>query len=220
MLPTTLSPVEVRVLFSLVEKEMSTPDHYPLSLNALTAACNQSSNREPVMALDEDSVSAAITTLRRANLVRSIQSIGSRVPKSEHLLATAGDLSRNELAVLCVLGLRGPQTLAEVRTRAARLVAADDADRLGDTLESLVTRESQPLVTRLARRPGQKEARYAHLLSGEVQQEPEDAPEPTATPAPPHATDRMEALEQLVHDLRKEVADLRSQLDGFRRQFE
>src|SRR5688572_13310842 len=115
MLPQTLGPVEVRVLFSLVEKELSTPDHYPLSLNALTNACNQSSNRDPVMALDEETVAGALTTLRRANLVRQIQSIGSRVPKFEHLLVTAADLSRVELAILCVLALRGHQTLAEVR---------------------------------------------------------------------------------------------------------
>ncbi|MBC7896726.1 MAG: DUF480 domain-containing protein, partial [Cytophagaceae bacterium] len=157
--------MEVRVLFSLVEKELSTPDHYPLSLNSLTSACNQSSNRDPVMALDEDAVAAALTVLRRATLVRSFQSIGSRVPKFEHLLVDAAELSRLELAVLCVLALRGSQTLAEVRSRAARLVPGEDAERIEAAIEGLVDRPSTPLVARLPRRPGQKEARYGHLLS-------------------------------------------------------
>src|SRR5262245_30255156 len=166
MLPTNLQPVEVRILGALVEKEYSTPDNYPLSLNALTNACNQSSNRDPVMALEESTVAEALNTLRRQGLVRSIQGIGSRVPKYEHQLATEGELSRAELAVLSVLTLRGPQTQAEVRSRAARLMPNDDSSGLDAALESLANRESQPLVARLARRPGQKEARYAHLLSG------------------------------------------------------
>ena len=110
MLPNNLEPVDVRVIGSLIEKELSTPDHYPLSLNALTSACNQSSNRDPVMALEEGAVMQAIDTLRRQGLVRSIQAIGSRVPKYQHLLAEAGEFTRAELAVLCVLALRGPQT--------------------------------------------------------------------------------------------------------------
>src|SRR5687768_13126027 len=118
MLPQTLGPVEVRVLGSLIEKELSTPDNYPLSLNALTNACNQSSNRDPVMALDEGAVSGGLDVLRRAGLVRSFQSSGSRVPKFQHLLAETEDLSRAELAVLSVLALRGPQTLGEIKSRA------------------------------------------------------------------------------------------------------
>lgn len=217
MLPQLPGAVEVRVLFSLVEKELSTPDHYPLSLNALTSACNQSSNRDPVMALDEETVSGALTTLRRANLVRSIQSIGSRVPKYEHLLAAAADLSRAELAVLCVLALRGHQTLAEIRTRAARLVSPGDTEKLEGAVEGLIERAGAPLVARLPRRPGQKEARYAHLLSGEVHQDVDDA---AAAPPPAPAADRIATLEQLVQELREEVTDLRAQLEGFRKQFE
>jgi uncharacterized protein len=217
MLPQTLGPVEVRVLFSLVEKELSTPDHYPLSLNALTNACNQSSNRDPVMALDEETVAGALTTLRRANLVRQIQSIGSRVPKFEHLLVTAADLSRVELAILCVLALRGHQTLAEVRTRAARLVSAEESDRLEAAAEGLIERAGPPLVARLPRRPGQKEARYAHLLSGDVHQDVDDAP---TAPPPAPSSDRIAELERLVQELREEVSDLRAQLDSFRKQFE
>jgi uncharacterized protein len=216
MLPQNLGPVEVRVLGSLIEKELSTPDHYPLSLNALTSACNQSSNRDPVMTLDEGSVSAAIDALRRLSLVRSFQASGTRVPKYQHLLVEAGDLSRAQLAVLCVLALRGPQTLSEVRSRAARLMPGDNPDGIEAALEALVSRTPSPAVTRLPRRPGQKEARYAHLLAGEVSYEVEDAPIPT----PATSTDRIGALEELTAELRSEVADLRAQLADFRKQFE
>ena len=216
MLPNNLEPVAVRVIGALIEKELSTPDHYPLSLNALTSACNQSSNRDPVMSLEESTVSQAIDTLRRQGLVRSIQAIGSRVPKYSHLLAEAGELSRAELAVLCVLTLRGLQTQAEVRSRAARLVPDDDSTGLDAALESLIARQPQPIVTRLARRPGQKEARHAHLLAGEVAEATDDQPQPIPAPN----TDRIAALEELAHELSREVADLRSQLAAFRKQFE
>jgi uncharacterized protein len=218
MLPNTLDPVEVRVIGSLIEKELSTPDHYPLSLNALTAACNQSSNRDPVMTLEESSVMHAVDTLRRQGLVRSIQAIGSRVPKYQHLLAEVAELTRAELAVLSVLALRGRQTQAEVRTRAARLMPGDDATGPDTALEALITREPQPVVARLARRPGQKEPRYAHLLAGDVAESIDDA----SVAQPPTATtpDRIVALEEHVQGLRNEVNDLRAQLAAFRKQFE
>ena len=218
MLPNNLEPVEVRVIGSLIEKELSTPDNYPLSLNALTSACNQSSNRDPVMALEEGTVMQAIDTLRRQGLVRSIQAIGSRVPKYSHLLTEAGELTRAELAVLCVLALRGPQTQAEVRTRGARLMPGDDATALDTALEALITREPQPVVARLARRPGQKEPRYAHLLAGDVTESVDDAP--VARSATSSTTDRLAAVEELASELRNEVADLRAQLAEFRKQFE
>ena len=216
MLPQSLGPVDVRVLGSLIEKELSTPDHYPLSLNALTSACNQSSNREPVMTLDEGSVSASIDILRRLSLVRSFQASGSRVPKYQHLLAETHDLSRAELAVLCVLTLRGPQTLGEVRSRAARLIPGDDPGTVEAALEALITSGPTPAVARLPRRTGQKEVRYAHLLAGEVSYDAEDDALPTSS-APP---DRIAALEEMVRDLRGEIADLRAQLAEFRKQFE
>lgn len=216
MLLNNLEPAAVRVIGSLIEKELSTPDHYPLSLNALTSACNQSSNRDPVMSLDEGAVSQAIDTLRREGLVRSIQAIGSRVPKYQHLLAEAGEFTRAELAVLCVLMLRGPQTQAEVRARASRLMPADDVASLDSALEALIVRQPQPVVARLSRRPGQKEARYAHLLAGDVAETAED--QPLAPPAP--TTDRIAALEELAQELSNEVADLRAQLAAFRKQFE
>jgi uncharacterized protein YceH (UPF0502 family) len=216
MLPTNLEPVDVRVIGSLIEKELSTPDHYPLSLNALTSACNQSSNREPVMSLDESAVSQAIDRLRRQGLVRSIQSIGSRVPKYQHLLAEAAELTRAELSVLCVLALRGAQTQAEVRTRAARLMPGEDSSGLDAALEALSHREPEPVVTRLPRRPGQKEARYSHRLGGEVTESMDDAPPVAAAPA----ADRIATLEEQVNELLREVADLRGQLAAFRKQFE
>jgi uncharacterized protein YceH (UPF0502 family) len=216
MLPNNLEPVEVRVVGSLIEKELSTPDNYPLSLNALTSACNQSSNRDPVMALEEGAVMQAIDTLRRQGLVRSIQAIGSRVPKYQHLLAEAGDFTRAELAVLCVLALRGPQTQAEVRTRAARLMPGDDSTGIDAALEALISHEPQPVVARLPRRPGQKEARYAHLLAGDVAEAGDD----TRVAPTPDDTDRLAALEELANELRNEVADLRAQLATFRKQFE
>jgi uncharacterized protein YceH (UPF0502 family) len=216
MLPRSLGPVEVRVLGSLIEKELSTPDHYPLSLNALINACNQSSNRDPAMMLDEGAVTGAIDVLRRLSLVRSIQGIGSRVPKYQHLLAEVGELSRTELAVLCVLTLRGPQTQGEIRSRAARLMPGDDPDGVEAALQALIAREPAPAVARLQRRPGQKEARYAHLLAGEVMDDAEDAS--MATPIAP--ADRIAALEELVGDVRSEIADLRAQFAEFRKQFE
>jgi hypothetical protein len=216
MLPHDLDPVAVRVLGSLIEKALSTPDHYPLSLNALTSACNQVSNRDPVMSLDEGTVSRAMDELRRQGLVRSIQPVGSRVSKYQHLLDEAAELTRAEVAVLGALALRGPQTLAEVRTRTARLVPGDDPARINAALEALMAREPEPVVTRLPRRPGQKEVRYAHRLAGEAQYTVEDSP----SPAPGGNADRITALEELTQELRNEVADLRAQLAAFRKQFE
>ena len=215
MLPQNLDAAQVRVLGSLVEKELSTPDHYPLSLNALTSACNQSSNREPVTALDESAVSGAVAALRRLSLVRSFPASGERVPKYQHLLATTDELSRAELAVLCVLMLRGPQTVAEVRSRAARLMPGDDPDGIAAALEGLIARDPAAAI-RLPRRPGQKEARYAHLLAGDVVHEEEDA----VVPAPVAYTDRIAALEEVALELRSEMTDLRAQFEAFRKQFE
>jgi uncharacterized protein YceH (UPF0502 family) len=216
MLPLNLEIDQLRVLGALIEKELSTPDHYPLSLNALTNACNQSSNRNPVMKLSENTVSDAVTALRHLNLVRSVQASGSRVPRFQHLLAEATELSKAEMAVLCVLILRGPQTAAEIRSRSARLVPANDGTAIPVALDTLMELEPTPLVSRLPRRAGQKESRFAHMLGGEVIGEGEDAP--PAAPNP--AVDRIAALEELTAELRNEVDDLRSELASFRKQFE
>ena len=214
MLPQNLSPVEVRVLGSLIEKELATPEHYPLSLNALVNACNQMSNRDPVTAFDEQTVSGAIDVLRRLGFVRSFQGSGERVAKYRHLLEDAENLSRAERAVLGVLLLRGAQTSAEIRTRAARLIGSDDPASADAALEALISRAPAPAATRLPRRPGQKEMRYAHLLAGDVSHEAEDAPAPIAP-----SVDRVASLEEEVRELRNEVSDLRAQLEGFRKQF-
>ncbi|MGI9076565.1 MAG: YceH family protein [Gemmatimonadaceae bacterium] len=217
LLSQTLEPVQVRVLAALIEKELSTPDHYPLSLNALTSACNQSSNREPVMLLDEGAVADAVDVLRRLGLVRSFQSIGSRVPKYQHLVADKAELTRPELAVLCVLALRGPQTRSEVRTRAARLLPGDNPDSIEAALEALIDRKPAPAATPLPRRLGQKEVRYSQTLSGEVP----DVVDDVGVQLPPAATaDRIAELEKAMDGLRSEVADLRAQLAEFQKQFE
>jgi uncharacterized protein YceH (UPF0502 family) len=211
MLPQDLGPIEVRVLGSLIEKELTTPDNYPLSLNALVNACNQMSNRDPVTAFDEATVMGAIDTLRRRGLVRSFQGAGERVPKYQHLLEDTENLSRPERAVLGVLLLRGPQTIAEIRTRSARMIGGDDGSAVDAALEALVARAA---AAQLPRRAGQKEVRYAHLLAGDITYETVDA---VVLEKP---TDRVASLEEEVRELRNEVADLRTQLEAFRKQFE
>ena len=215
-----LTDVEVRILGALIEKELTTPDNYPLSLNALTNACNQSSNREPVVHYEEDTVARAIEPLRKRSLVRTVQQSGSRVFKYRHLMSETLGLVTRQAGVLCVLMLRGPQTLGELRTRTTRLASFDSLEDVESTLDQLVARQPSPLAVRLARRPGQKEDRYAHLLAGEVTY---DVPDHVATPSSRShegGGDRIAALEHTVEELRKEVADLRSQLEAFRKQFE
>jgi uncharacterized protein YceH (UPF0502 family) len=219
MLPQNLDPAEVRVLGSLIEKELSTPDHYPLSLNALVSACNQSSNRDPVSALAVITVENAIDTLRRQGLVRSFQGSGERVPKFQHLLAQADARSRAELATLCVLMLRGPQTLAEVRTRAQRLVPQVESGDIDSAVEKLIARDPMPAIIRLARRPGQKEARYSHLLAGEVALQVGEENDAAGAESR-ESGDRVAALEAVVDALRAELADLRAEFQVFRTQFE
>ncbi len=215
-----LTDVEVRVLGSLLEKEVTTPDTYPLSLNALLAACNQTTNREPVMRLDEDAVVPAAVALRRRGLLRQIQPAGSRVTKYEQLLGDELALGRKALAVLGVLMLRGPQTPGELYARTARLEPFADLADLEGVLESLMAREPEPLVARLPRRAGQKEVRYAHLLSGEPQPYVPGMAEEPAIHRAGAADGRLAALEQTVEELRAEVAALRSELDAFRAQFQ
>ena len=212
-----LTDVEVRVLGSLIEKERTTPEHYPLSLNALTNACNQSSNRDPIVQYDEATVADAIESLRRRSLVRAMQQSGSRVTKYRQLMGETIGLVARQTAVLCVLMLRGPQTVAELRTRASRLAELESLEDVEAVLDGLIARHPSPIVVRLPRRPGQKEVRYAHLLAGEVTV---DASEPTAAPRSQPDADRIGALEEALAELRTEVADLREQLQAFRKQFE
>ena len=207
-----LTDADVRVLGSLIEKELTTPEHYPLTLNALTNACNQSSNRDPVVRFDDATVKAAVDRLRKYSLVRSIQRSDARAMKYMHLMGEAMTLERPELAAMCVLMLRGPQTVGEIRTRGSRLFEFQSLEEVEATLNGLATRSPYPLVARLARQPGQKEARYAHLLSGGV----EALPEAHVRAEP----DRLATLESVVDALRNEVADLRAEIGGFRRLLE
>ena len=206
-----LDAEELRVLGSLLEKEITTPEYYPLSLNALLNACNQKSNRDPAVQFDEETVERALYLLREKGLALNITGAGSRVVKYGHRLSEKLNLGRRELALLCELMLRGPQTLGELRTRADRMHHFDDTTEVESVLDHM-----PELVTRLPRRPGEKEARHAHLLSGE----PEiSAPLPEHAAAPPRA-DRITELEAEVAQLRQEMDDLKQQFAGFRKQFE
>jgi len=212
-----LSPVAVRILGALIEKETTTPESYPLTLNALLLACNQTSNRDPVMSLDEDEVARGVDELRRRSLIRGASGIGSRTMRYRHLAGEALTLDRAQLAVLSALMLRGAQTAGEIRARTGRMYDFADLDQVVGVLDGLASRET-PLVTQLPRQPGQKEERYAHLLAGEVTvaQSEVKVPQATANAGP----NRIEALEQSVETLRGEVAELRAELMSFRKQFE
>ncbi|MBZ5564703.1 MAG: YceH family protein [Acidobacteriia bacterium] len=214
-----LNDLEVRVLGALVEKEITTPDYYPLSLNALVNACNQKSNRHPVMALDENAVRDALESLNAKGLAGAASGADSRVTKYEHRLQEAFNFSRPEVAILCVLLLRGPQTPGELRGRSERLYSFSDLGDVQLALQRLMKREP-PLIKMLARQPGTKEARYAHLLAGEVETwEPEPATEIDG-PSGSADSERLAHLEDQVANLQKELADLKQQLADFRKLFE
>lgn len=221
-----LSQIEVRVLGALVEKEATTPEYYPLSLNALTNACNQKSNRDPVMTLDEETVRKALRSLTEQAMVRSASG-DSRVAKLEHRLNELHNFHRHEIAVLCVLMLRGPQTPGELRTRSERMYAFEDLEAVHAAL-NLLMRRDPPLVQVLPRQPGTKESRYTHLLAGDVVSEEKDSipDEPGRVVAPPTAGrpsadgDRISDLESEVRQLRRELETLREQFATFQRQFQ
>jgi uncharacterized protein YceH (UPF0502 family) len=189
-----LTPVQVRVAGSLVEKDLLTPDNYPLSMNALLAACNQSSNRYPVVDYDQHTVANALENLKAAGLARVVYSKGMRVDKYRHVLHEALHLEQPELAVLGVLMLRGPQTAAELRARTERMHPFGDQAEVERVLTGLAERET-PLATLLPRQPGQKEQRWAQLLAGEPA--PEEVA-PAAAGAPSHRSDRLIALEDRI----------------------
>jgi len=215
-----LSDVEARVLGSLVEKELTTPEYYPLSLNALVNACNQKSNRDPLMNLDEESVREALRALDKKGLAGPADNMVSRVSKYEHRLQEAYNFTRHEIAVLSELLLRGPQTPGELRSRADRMHTFEDLGIVQSTLQRLMKREP-PLVTVMARQPGMKEARYAHLLSGEVQAPPQNsAAAGIFTAGGAGGGERIARLEDQVAALQSEVAALKRQLGEFRKQFE
>lgn len=214
-----MNDVEIRVLGSLVEKEITTPDYYPLSLNALINACNQKSNRDPLMTLDEAGVSEALRTLNKKGMAGPADGFDNRVTKYEHRLQEVFNFTRPETAILCELLLRGPQTPGELRSRAERMHRFDDRSEVQSTLQRLINYEP-PLVKMLPRPPGTKEVRYVHLLSGDV-----EAPEPQP-PREAAVINRSGNAEQIAHledevaGLQREVADLKQQLADFRKQFE
>ena len=209
-----LSDVEVRVLGALIEKDITTPDHYPLSLNALVNACNQKNNRDPVMALDEDAVRAALESLQGQRLAGPASGADSRVTKYEHRLQEVFNFDRRETAILCVLMLRGAQTPGELRGRTERMYRFEELEDVVATLEKLSQREPA-LAAVLPRQPGTKESRYVHLLAGK----PEGAAAVVSAPMS-EGSDRVERLEAEVAELRKEVGEIREQLAGLRKQWE
>jgi uncharacterized protein YceH (UPF0502 family) len=210
----TLDPVEARVLGCLLEKELATPDGYPLSLVALTAACNQKTSREPVMNLDEATVLDALNALMKKHLVRDRGGAGSRVSKYAHRLAgnldPADDFSTPQRALLGLLMLRGPQTVGELRTRSGRMVDFQSLDEVEQTLGELAARADGPYTAEVPRQPGQRERRFMHLWSGD--EIPEVAAQPSHPPGQADTLDRLLALEDEVTALRKELAALQAQV--------
>ena len=217
-----LSPLEARVIGSLIEKQITTPEQYPLSLNALVLACNQKSNRDPVLELTDQAVQELIDALSRKHLVIEKSGFGSRVPKYQQRFCNtefgALQFTPQERAIVCELLLRGPQTPGELRTRASRMAPFSDVIEVETALDSLAQDPAGPRVVQLAREPGRRDSRYAHLFSGEVHAVPSEpgvsarAAEPTHQDAPASLTERVSALEQQVDDLRAELAAVRALL--------
>jgi uncharacterized protein len=212
-----LDDVEIRVLGCLLEKERTTPDVYPLTVNGLLAACNQTTNRFPVVRYDETDVNQSLVSLRERGLTRIVYSPSNRAPKHRQVAVEAWHLAEGEAAVLCVLLLRGPQTVGEVKGRAERMCTFDDLAAAEATLEALAARE-EPFVVRLPRLPGQKDARYAHLLGGPVDVSAEaQRPQPVSSSRRDEVAERVTQLEAdltaRVDQLEAEVADLRRVVD-------
>ena len=213
-----LTDIETRILGSLVEKDITTPDYYPLSLNALVNACNQKNNRDPVMTFEEQSVRDALATLQEKRLAGPASGADSRVTKYEHRLQEVFNFDRREIAVLCILLLRGPQTPGELRSRTERMYHFEALDDVVATLDRLAQRDPA-LVAVLPRQPGTKESRYTHLFSGHPPAH--EAERPSAGQAGAVAgANRLEKLEEEVSALRRDVADLQQQFAAFRKQFE
>ncbi|HEV7523144.1 MAG TPA: YceH family protein [Candidatus Angelobacter sp.] len=212
-----LNSAEARVLGALVEKDITTPDYYPLSLNALINACNQKNNREPVTNFNEETVRLALRNLSDKQLAGMARGADGRVAKYEHRLQEVFNFTRPETAILCVLLLRGPQTPGELRGRGERMHRFEDLDEVLSGLQQLMRRDP-PLAKALGRRPGTKEIRYAHLLSGDV--EAWEPPSETAASGVTDENERVAHLEAQVATLQSEVAELKQQMAEFRKQFE
>ena len=217
-----LNEIEVRVVGALIEKEITTPEYYPLSMNALVAACNQKSNRDPVMNLDERDIMQAIDILRDKKLVWQLSTSGGRVPKYEHNIRSLFTFSNQEIAVLCVLMLRGAQTIGEIKGRSDRLYSFRSLQEVEETVQALLSREDGPFVMELPRQSGQKEKRFMHLFSGtpDISELQSTRPEPTAEQHRSSTGERLAALEEHVKLLREEVAELRASFEAFKSQLE
>jgi uncharacterized protein YceH (UPF0502 family) len=213
----TLNAIEARVLGALVEKEITTPEYYPLSLNALVNACNQKNNRDPVMSLDEGAVRQALSTLDDKGLAATSRNRDSRVVKFEHHMQEVFNFRRDETAIMCELLLRGPQTPGELRGRAERMYAFEDLSAVQSTLQRLAQHDP-PLVKMLPKQAGMKESRFAHLLSGDVEGwQPEPSPEPSPEPhrqVISHDAERIAQLEVQVNEVQKELLELKRRLDA------
>jgi len=209
-----LDAVEARVLGALVEKEITTPEYYPLTLNALVNACNQKSNREPMVSYDDDTVADALASLREKKLSFSLTGAGMRVPKYGHRMVETMNLGRREVAILCELLNRGPQTVGELRTRSERMHKFSDLDEVESCLRGLAEREP-PFVMRLERQAGMKEPRWAHLFSGEVHEL-----QAAAAVSEPIRGDRVNSLEYELSQLRDRVQFLEQQFHDFQKKFE
>lgn len=214
-----LTEIETRVLGSLIEKDITTPDYYPLSLNALVNACNQKNNRDPVMMLDETAVRDALSTLQEKRMAGPASGADSRVTKYEHRLQEVFNFDRREIAILCVLLLRGPQTPGELRSRTERMYHFEALDDIVSTLDRLAQREP-PLARILPRQPGTKESRYTHLFSGEPPEQPSVERAPVSASSAGAGNDRLSQLEAEVSRLRAELSEVQQQLASFRKQFE
>lgn len=218
-MPLLLTEVEVRALGALVEKDITTPDYYPLSLNALVNACNQKNNRDPVMTLDENAVRDSLATLQEKRLAGPASGADSRVTKFEHRLQEVFNFDRREIAVLCVLLLRGPQTPGELRGRTERMYSFEALDDVTSTLDRLAQR-APPLAVILPRQPGTKESRYMHLFSGEPVLDAPALIAPDSQRSTGSSGDRLSRLEDEVAQLREELSKVQEQLAAFRKQFE
>lgn len=220
-----LSPLEARLIGSMIEKAITTPDQYPLSLNTLTNACNQKSNRDPVLALDERTVQESVDGLVKKHFVLEKSGFGSRVPKYQHRFCNTGfgtlEFTPVQTAIVCELLLRGPQTPGELRARAARMATVSDVSDIETALEDLATRPDGPFVKQLPREPGRRDSRHAHLFSGEVTlpmaegaAEAEAEPQPNAAAAEPRSSlpARVQSLEEQVAALRRELEELRASI--------
>jgi uncharacterized protein len=215
----TLTQTEARVLGALIEKDITTPEYYPLSLNALVNACNQKSNRDPVMQLDEGAVRDALEGLQQQRLAGPARGADSRVTKYEQRLQEVFNFTRPEIAVLCVLLLRGPQTPGELRVRAERMHHFEALGDVQSALQKLMQREP-PLAKVLPRQPGTKESRYAHLFAGDVVELEAPVHVGTEVERNPEDAERIVRLEEEVAELRREVGEMKDQLERFRKQFE